>query len=295
MTKKIKKIIFPVGGLGTRFLPATKSLPKEMLPVFNKPIIQYAFEEAVDAGIEEFIFITGRNKNAITNHFDHVYELQKVLGDKAKVTELELTKGWLPKAGQTAFIRQQEPLGLGHAIWCARNFVKDEPFAVILADELLKPEQDGAFMKKMIQAYNGISISQDRKTNIMGIYEVPKHETYKYGIIDYSNKNDKILINRMVEKPKVEDAPSNYALVGRYILQPEIFAILENQEKGNGGEIQLTDAMDHLRQTQDFYGCNFTGERFDCGNPLGYLDANISFGYDANKEAVTKLLNKYNG
>jgi UTP--glucose-1-phosphate uridylyltransferase len=289
MKKQIKKIIFPVGGLGTRFLPATKSLPKEMLPVFNKPIIQYAFEEAVQAGIEEFIFITGRNKNAINNHFDHAYELQQVLDSKSKKKELELTSDWMPKAGQIAFVRQQEPLGLGHAVWCARNFIGNEPFAVILADELLKLPPKG-FLSQMIEDYNKAA----ENINLMGVCEVPHDQTYKYGIIDHEKSDNGLLkIKNMIEKPTVEDAPSNHALIGRYILQPEIFKYLENQEKGSGGEIQLTDAMDKLRENQDFYASVFTGERFDCGSPMGYLDANISFGNDVDPEAVKEMVKKY--
>jgi len=286
--KKVRKVVLPVGGLGTRFLPATKSMPKEMLPVFNKPIIQYAFEEAVQAGIEEFIFITGRNKNAITNHFDHAYELQQVLSSKSKATELELTKGWIPQAGQIAFIRQQEPLGLGHAVWCARNFIGDEPFAVILADELLKLPPRG-FLSEMLESYN----QSGSNVNMVGVSEVPEDQTNKYGIISYEQSGERLKISDMVEKPNPEDAPSNLAIIGRYILQPEIFDYLEKQEKGSGGEVQLTDAMAKLRDDQDFYALKFNGERFDCGSPIGYLDANISFGYDCHPDEVKEILKKY--
>ncbi len=286
--KKIKKVVFPVGGLGTRFLPATKSLPKEMLPVFNKPLIQYAFEEAVNAGIEEFIFITGRNKNSINNHFDHAYELREVLNKKSKQTELELTTKWMPQAGQIAFIRQQEPLGLGHAVWCARNFIGDEPFAVILADELLKSES--GFLKEMVETYEA---QGQADANIMGVYPVAKEHTNKYGIIAYSQEGQQLKITDMVEKPEPQDAPSNLALVGRYILQPGIFAELAKQEKGSGGEIQLTDAMAKLNNGQNFYAAKFAGERFDCGNPLGFLEANIAFGHAAYPEQVAELVKKY--
>lgn len=286
--KKVKKVVFPVGGLGTRFLPATKSLPKEMLPVYNKPIIQYAFEEAVDAGIEEFIFITGRNKNAINNHFDHAYELQHVLDNKNKQTELELTKGWIPKAGQIAFVRQQQPLGLGHAVWCARNFIGNEPFAVILADELLKKQQKG-FLAEMIDSYNKLA----ENANILGLYEVDKKDTDKYGIVDMQEQGEYLSINSMVEKPKIADAPSNAAIIGRYILQPEIFDILSNQAAGAGNEIQLTDAMQNLLNKQKFYGKKFTGQRFDCGNPLGLLEANIAYAKDLDEVALEKILTKY--
>ena len=286
--KKIRKVIFPVGGLGTRFLPATKSLPKEMLPVYNKPIIQYAFEEAVNAGIEQFIFVTGRNKNAINNHFDHVYELQHVLDSKDKKTELELTKGWIPSAGQIAFVRQQKPLGLGHAVWCARNFIGNEPFAVILADELLKDQEKG-FLAKMIKNYNELADN----INMLGLAEVARQDTSKYGIVDMRKQEQQILIKNMVEKPDPKDAPSNFAIIGRYILQPEIFNILSDQEAGAGGEIQLTDAMAKLLEKQDFYGQKFIGKRFDCGNPLGFLEANISYARDLDADKVAEILKKY--
>jgi UTP--glucose-1-phosphate uridylyltransferase len=286
--KKIKKVVLPVGGLGTRFLPATKSLPKEMLPVFNKPLIQYAFEEAANAGIEEFIFITGRNKNAINNHFDHAYELQEVLSQKSKNQELEITKGWIPKAGQIAFIRQQQPLGLGHAVWCARNFIGDEPFAVILADELLK-FTDKSFLAMMVEEY----YSHNKKINLTAVTEIAREETNRYGIIDYQDENNRFKINKMIEKPKPDKAPSNYAMIGRYILQPEIFHFLEQQKKGAGDEIQLTDAMQSLIHDQDFYAVNFTGERFDCGNPIGFLEANLSYGMDKYPNEVKEIIKKY--
>lgn len=284
----VKKIVLPVGGLGTRFLPATKSLPKEMLPVFNKPIIQYAYDEAKLAGINEFIFITGRNKNAINNHFDHAYELQDVLNNKQKIKELSLTKNWLPEAGQIAFVRQQEPLGLGHAIWCARNFIKHEPFAASLADELLQSNE--SFMKQMVETYETLPA----KSNLIGVYKVNKSDVSKYGIIDFEAKNDLLKINSMVEKPDIDKAPSNYAMIGRYILQPEIFEILDDKEIGVGGEIQLTDALNKLLEQQNFYAIEFKDKRFDCGSPSGWLDANLSFG----KESLTpddfnKIINKY--
>ncbi len=284
----VKKIVLPVGGLGTRFLPATKSLPKEMLPVFNKPIIQYAYDEAFAAGIDEFIFITGRNKNAINNHFDHAYELQTVLNNKQKHKELSLTKNWLPEAGQIAFVRQQEPLGLGHAIWCARNFIKDEPFAVSLADELLQSNQ--SFMSKMIEVFKKLPA----KSNLIGVYKVPVSETHKYGIIDFENQNDLIKIKSMVEKPANDQAPSNFAMIGRYILQPEIFNYLGEKEIGVGGEIQLTDALNKLSKVQEFYAIEFTEKRFDCGSPSGWLDANISFAKEAlDTDEFTNIIKKY--
>ncbi|MBT4921761.1 MAG: UTP--glucose-1-phosphate uridylyltransferase GalU [Rickettsiales bacterium] len=284
----VKKIVLPVGGLGTRFLPATKSLPKEMLPVFNKPIIQYAYDEAKAAGIDEFLFITGRNKNAINNHFDHAYELQDVLGTKQKHKELSLTRNWLPEAGQIAFVRQQEPLGLGHAIWCARNFIKNEPFAVTLADELLQSKT--SFMSKMVETFNQLP----DKANLIGVYQVPEDQVSKYGIIDFKNAGDLLEIKSMVEKPEVGTAPSNYAMIGRYILQPEIFDILNAKEIGVGGEIQLTDALGKLLKTQKFYALEFTEKRFDCGSPSGWLDANISFGQiSLESEDFKQIIAKY--
>ena len=284
----VKKIVLPVGGLGTRFLPATKSLPKEMLPVFNKPIIQYAYDEAFQSGINEFIFITGRNKNAINNHFDHAYELQSVLNNKQKHKELSLTKNWLPEAGQIAFVRQQEPLGLGHAIWCARNFIKDEPFAVSLADELLQSQQ--SFMHNMIEVFKKLPA----KSNLIGVYQVPVSETHKYGIIDFEKDDDLIKIKSMVEKPANDQAPSNFAMIGRYILQPEIFNYLGEKEIGVGGEIQLTDALNKLSKFQDFYAIEFTEKRFDCGSPSGWLDANISFAKESlDAQDFTNIIKKY--
>lgn len=288
--KRLRKAVFPVGGLGTRFLPATKSMPKEMLPVASKPLIQYAFEEALAAGIEQFIFVTGRNKNAISNHFDHSYELQQHLSEKDKAHELELAKGWLPTAGQIAFVRQQEPLGLGHAVWCARNFIGDEPFAVVLADEMLlhKP----GFLKEMATLYN------ETGGNIIGLAEVEREHIKRYGIIDPENRDDPIIkIRGMVEKPSPETAPSNLCIIGRYILQPEIFTYLQRGTKGSGGEIQLTDSMAEMLVDSPFYGLPFTGRRFDCGNPLGFLEANIAYALEqqGNKESVKQMLQEFIG
>ena len=284
--KQIKKAVFPVGGLGTRFLPATKSMPKEMLPVVNKPLIQYAFEEAQKAGIEEFIFVTGRNKNAINNHFDHVYELESTLGQKQKSQELQNVMGWLPKAGQIAFVRQQKPMGLGHAIWCARNFIGNEPFVVILADELILDKNN--FLKSMIDLHN----STNEKVNIVAVNEVEEKDIHKYGVVDI-DKNNKIL--NMVEKPETKDAPSNLAINGRYILQPEIFQYLEKGEIGSGGEVQLTDAMKNMLKEQSFYIKKYEGQRFDCGSVLGYVEANIAYSLENPnlKDKLLPLLKKY--
>jgi UTP--glucose-1-phosphate uridylyltransferase len=267
--KKIRKAVFPVGGLGTRFLPATKSMPKEMLPIANKPLIQYAFEEAKNAGIEEFIFITGRNKNAINNHFDHAYELESALDERGKAAELKEVMDWLPGAGQIAFVRQQEPLGLGHAVWCARNFIGDEPFVVILADEMILDKTN--FLKSMIDLQN----KNEMNSSIISVAPVDQKDVYKYGIIA-ADKNSQRIID-MVEKPSVDNAPSNLAINGRYILQPQIFDYLSKCQKGSGGEIQLTDAMKLMAKDYPFYYQTYNGLRFDCGNVLGFLEANIAF------------------
>jgi UTP--glucose-1-phosphate uridylyltransferase len=289
--KKIRTAIFPVGGLGTRFLPATKSMPKEMLPIANKPIIQYAFEEARDAGIEKFIFITGRNKNAINNHFDHAYELESKLDENNKSTELTQVVGWMPEAGQIAFVRQQKPLGLGHAIWCARNFIaNDEAFVVILADEMMMPDEskDKNFLKKMIEFYE----QKPQGSNVIAVDEIELQDSKKYGIIKIEGEEK---ISDMIEKPASKDAPSNLAITGRYILQPQIFDYLSDFEIGSGGEIQLTDAMRKMCKEFPFFYKKINSQRFDCGNVLGYLEANIAFGVKDQKigEDVKKMLKKY--
>ena len=289
--RKVKTAIFPVGGLGTRFLPATKSMPKEMLPIANKPIIQYAYEEARDAGIEKFIFVTGRNKNAINNHFDHAYELESKLDEKNKSQELAQVMSWLPDAGQIAFVRQQKPLGLGHAIWCARNFIaKDEAFVVILADEMMQQSSDRKrnFLGEMIDLYQ----KKEDVASIVAVDEIAMQDTNKYGIIKTEGEET---IADMVEKPKSDVAPSNLAITGRYILQPEIFEYLAKFEVGSGGEIQLTDAMKAMCKNHPFYYKKIDEVRFDCGNVLGYLEANIAFAL-ANggiREDVKKILKKY--
>jgi len=271
MNKSVKTAVFPVGGLGTRFLPATKSMPKEMLTVVDKPLIQYAFEEAKNAGIEHFIFITGRNKNIISNHFDHAYELQKVLDEKEKKHLLSLAKDWLPEAGNIAFVRQQEPLGLGHAIYCARNFIKDEPFAVLLADEMLLSEGK-PLLNEMVDLYDKVG------GNILGLAEVEKEDTKKYGIVKAEEESgNTVKISDMVEKPAPSKAPSNLSIVGRYILEPEIFNYLGKSKSGKGGEIQLTDSMKDMLKTTSAHGIKFKGGRFDCGGRRGFLEANIAF------------------
>ena len=266
----VKKAIFPVGGLGTRFLPATKALPKEMLPIVDKPLIQYAIEEAIEAGIEEFIFVTGRNKTAIEDHFDHSVELESVLAQKGKMDALQTVKDMMRVPGTVAYVRQQEPAGLGHAVWCARHLIGDEPVAVLLADDLIlgKPA-----LKEMVEAYQG--------GNMVAVMEVPHHETNAYGIITPSDDNrsdDKaIKIDGLVEKPDPQSAPSNIAVIGRYIIEPEVFKVLEKQEAGVGGEIQLTDALAARIGASDFTGLRFSGRRFDCGSKIGYQKANLAF------------------
>lgn len=289
--KPVRKAVFPVGGLGTRFLPATKSVPKEMLPVAAKPLIQYAYEEALEAGIEQFIFVTGRNKNAINNHFNHAFELQTVLSDHEKKDMLSQVKDWLPKSGQISFIPQQDPLGLGHAVWCARYAIGDEPFAVLLADEMVLNPQKGA-LAQMMQAY------QTHGGNILAVAEVEKSETKKYGILDPKKQlNAKVVEAKgMVEKPAPEKAPSQLSLTGRYILQPDIFDYLEQQQKKQkSGEIQLTDAMAKMLKYSPFYGYVFDGQRFDCGSLVGFLEANIAYSLADKKirKDVQQMLKKY--
>ena len=288
---KIRKVVFPVGGLGTRFLPATKSMPKEMLPVVDKPLIHYAFEEAKAAGIEQFIFVTGRNKDALENHFDRAYELETSLSAKQKDKALAATADWLPDPGSVVYLRQQEPLGLGHAVWCARHVVGDEPFAVILADDLVHGAQHGC-LRQMIEAHATIPAA-----NLAAVMEVPREKTASYGILRLEEEKGKLVkASDLVEKPKPADAPSTTSIIGRYILQPSIFAALENQARGAGGEIQLTDALSKLIGKTDFYGYRFDGTRYDCGEVVGYIEANVALALDrgelsaALKEKLKKLL-----
>jgi UTP--glucose-1-phosphate uridylyltransferase len=288
MAKPIKVAVFPVGGLGTRFLPATKAIPKEMLPVVAKPLIQYAFEEAVEAGIEEFIFITGRNKSAINNHFDHAFELQTVLSRDQKNEVLSQVKDWIPKTGQIAFIPQKEPKGLGHAVWTARNFIK-EPFAVLLADEMVLNKQCG-LLAQMCDAYEKVG------GNIIAVGEVPQERVSSYGIVDPENRDGNIIkIKGMVEKPKPENAPSNLSITGRYILQPEIFDYLEKGSAKKDGEIQLTDSMQEMLKDSPYYAFKFEGQRFDCGNRVGFLEANIAYALEeaGMRDRVKAMLGKY--
>jgi UTP--glucose-1-phosphate uridylyltransferase len=262
--KPVRKAIFPVAGLGTRFLPATKAMPKEMLTVVDKPLIQYAVEEALEAGIEQIIFVTGRGKGALEDHFDISYELEATM--KARGKSLALIEGIRQKPGSPVYVRQQEPLGLGHAVWCAREIVGDEPFAVLLPDELMV----GGFMKQMVEAYAQVG------GNVIGALEVPDSETDKYGIISPGKQDGRLTeVTALVEKPKGK-APSNLMIPGRYILQPEVMRVLEKGEKGAGGEIQLTDAMAQLIGTQPFHGFTFDGQRYDCGDKAGFIQANVA-------------------
>ena len=264
----IKKAIFPVGGLGTRFLPATKALPKEMLPVVDKPLIQYAVEEAAAAGIDEFIFVTGRNKSAIEDHFDHSYELEKTLVAKGKTDALAMVHGMIHKPGAVSYVRQQDPAGLGHAVWCARNMVHNEPVAILLADDLILGQ---SCIAEMAAHYRG--------GNMVAAMNVPTDQTQSYGIITPGTDDGKLVeVSGLVEKPKPEDAPSNIAVVGRYIIEPEVFQTLSNSDRGTGDEIQLTDALAQQIGKSAFFGLRFSGERFDCGSKIGFLQANIAFG-----------------
>src|SRR3954447_20246871 len=268
--KRIRKAVFPVAGLGTRFLPAAKSVPKEMLTVVDRPVIQHVVDEAREAGIEHFVFVTGRNKAVIEDHFDIGFELERTLNERGKIKELTALQKDLPAAGATSFTRQQSPLGLGHAVWCAREIVGDEPFAVLLPDMLSR-----GCMRQMLDAY-------DRHGgNIIAVEEVPDDQTHQYGIVSVGETfGQTFQITGMVEKPPKGTAPSNFIISGRYILQPEIFDILSSQEKGAGGEIQLTDAMIRLMREQQFFGMKYQGRTYDTGSKIGFLMANVAYALD---------------
>ncbi|HER26553.1 MAG TPA: UTP--glucose-1-phosphate uridylyltransferase GalU [Rhodospirillales bacterium] len=270
MIRPINKAVFPVAGLGTRFLPATKAMPKEMLPIVDKPLIQYAVEEARDAGIDQIIFITGRGKTVLLDHFDHSFELEHVLDERGKDSVLSEMQQAMSRPGQISSTRQQQPLGLGHAVWCARHFIADEAFAVLLADDLIMGEP--GCLKQMMDVY--------RQTggNIVASEEVPREHTNRYGILDVVEDNGKLVRAKgLVEKPEPSAAPSNLCIIGRYILQPEVFGHLDSQGKGAGGEIQLTDALAKTIPDIPFHGLRFDGRRFDCGSKLGFLEANVAF------------------
>ncbi|HUN96235.1 MAG TPA: UTP--glucose-1-phosphate uridylyltransferase GalU [Bradyrhizobium sp.] len=287
---KIRKAVFPVAGLGTRVLPATKAMPKEMLTIVDKPLIQYVVDEAREAGIEHFVFVTGRNKGVIEDHFDRMFELDTTLAARGKKTEMEILERNQPAAGAMSFTRQQAPLGLGHAVWCARDIIGDEPFAVVLPDELVL-NTPGCLAQMMAAAQ-----TLGGKSNLIAVEAVPDHLTHQYGICSVGKRDGRIFeVDGMVEKPPKGTAPSNLSITGRYILQPEIFNILEMQERGAGGEIQLTDAMIGLAKTQKFYGVEFEGERHDCGSKAGFLRANIAYGMarDDLREGLRDDMKKY--
>jgi UTP--glucose-1-phosphate uridylyltransferase len=270
--KPIRKAIFPVAGLGTRFLPATKAMPKEMLPVVDRPLIQHVVDEAREAGIEHFIFVTGRNKGVIEDHFDRQFELELMLTEKNRRAELEVLARDLPGPGQTSFTRQQSPLGLGHAVWCARELVGNEPFALLLPDVLVQARR--SCLAQMIDAYGAAK----ETANIIAVEEAPLDHIHMYGVVGVGKERGKAFeITKMVEKPSRDQAPSNLIITGRYILQPEIFDILATQSRGAGGEIQLTDAMIRLAESQKFLGVKFEGRSFDCGSKIGFLTANVAY------------------
>ena len=269
MAQRVRKAVLPVAGLGTRFLPATKAMPKEMLTVVDRPLIQYAVEECLAAGIEEFVFVTGRNKSALEDHFDSAYELEATLQQRGKARELKQTQEATIKAGNAVFTRQQEPLGLGHAVWCARDWIGREPFAVLLPDELTIDSP--TCIAQLAAAHN--------KTggNVVAVMDVPREQTKNYGIAAVNAEKDGLAaITGLVEKPKPAEAPSTLALIGRYVLQPEVFGHLGRHETGAGGEIQLTDAMAKMIGRMPFHALRYTGRRYDCGSRIGFLEANVA-------------------
>ena len=272
MHQRIRKAVFPVAGLWTRFLPATKAMPKEMLPVVDKPIIHYAVEEAKAAGIEQFFFVTSRGKSAIDDHFDRAFELETTLRDRGRTELVDELEAHLPEPGQIAYTRQQRPLGLGHAVWCARSLVGDEPFAVLLADDLMVC--DKPCLSQMVEAYEEVG------GNIVAIVDVPREHTRRYGVLDVVSDDGRLVRARgVIEKPEPATAPSTSIIIGRYIIQPQIFAHLACGKAGSGGEIQLTDALEQLiRDGQAFHGLRFCGRRYDCGDKLGFLEATIALG-----------------
>lgn len=291
MTTPIRKAVFPVAGLGTRFLPATKAMPKEMLTVVDRPVIQHVVDEACAAGIEHFIFVTGRNKGVIEDHFDKQVELEQTLKERGKLAELAALEDDLPGAGQTSFTRQQSPMGLGHAVWCARELVGDEPFALLLPDVLVQPGSARSCLAQLIDAYH------ETGGNVIAVEEVPESATHHYGIVDIERGGgQKHPVRGMVEKPEPGTAPSNLIIMGRYLLQPEIFDILSKQKSGAGGEIQITDAMKTLLASQSFTAVEYEGRSFDCGSKVGFLAANLAFALarddlrDELREELAKLL-----
>ncbi len=287
--RPVRKAVLPVAGLGTRFLPATKAMPKEMLTVVDRPIIQHVVDEAREAGIEHFVFVTGRNKGVIEDHFDRQVELEQTLTNRNKQTELEILKRDLPGAGQVSFTRQQEPLGLGHAVWCARELVGDEPFALLLPDVVVQANPKSC-LAQMLDVYEGTG------GNVIAVEEVPPEEADQYGVVSVGEGDGQTWpVTGMVEKPAPGTAPSNLIIMGRYILQPEIFGLIESQEQGAGNEIQITDAMKRLMEEQPFYACKYKGRSFDCGSKVGFLTANVAFALDDEtlKEKFLKELKEF--
>lgn len=288
MKGRIRKAVFPVGGLGTRFLPATKAMPKEMLPVVDKPLIQYAVEEAAAAGIEDFIFVTGRAKQAIEDHFDISFELENTLQERGAADRLAEVQAARPGPGRIAYTRQGEPLGLGHAVWCARNLVGDEPFAVLLADDLVLA--DKPCMQQLIEIHG------ETGGNVVAVTDVPRTHTNRYGILDVDSDDGRLAsVKGLVEKPEPDVAPSTLSIIGRYVLLPEVFAHLDEKKSGAGGEIQLTDSMARMIGSAPFHGLRFEGRRFDCGDKIGFFEANVAFALQREDlaEGVRRVLAQY--
>lgn len=281
--KKIRKAIIPAAGLGTRFLPVTKAMPKEMLPIVDKPTIQFIVEEAIASGIEDIIIVTGKGKRAIEDHFDHAFELEANLIEKKKFEMLEKVR--FSSKIDIHYIRQKEPLGLGHAIWCARNFIGDEPFAVLLGDDLVKSETP--CLKQLMDQY------EKTYSSVIGVMEVPDHDVHRYGVIEPATSDSPLMqVNQFVEKPALEDAPSNFAIIGRYILNPEIFHFLEEKKTGKGGEIQLTDAIEALNGIQRVFAYQFEGRRYDVGEQLGFIETTLDFALERDdlSESVKNMI-----
>ena len=268
--KPVRKAIFPVGGLGARFLPATKAMPKEMLPIVDRPLIQYAVEEAKAAGIEQFLFVTGRGKTAIEDHFDHSYELAATLAERGRTRDLALIADLLPQPGQVAYLRQQNPSGLGHAVWCARHLAAGEPVAVLLADDMVMAPTP--CLKQMVAEYNRVG------GNLVAVMDVPREHTNRYGVLATGREEGRLVeVRGLVEKPKPEEAPSTLSVIGRYILQPQVFDLIADQAPGAGGEVQLTDALARMIGHGPFHGYRFEGRRFDCGDKAGFIEATIAY------------------
>jgi UTP--glucose-1-phosphate uridylyltransferase len=290
MVRSVRKAVFPVGGLGTRFLPATKAMPKEMLPVVDTPLIQYAVEEAWASGITEIIFVTGRGKSAIEDHFDKSWELEQALEAGGKAELVAALKRIQREPGQIAYVRQQEPLGLGHAVWCARDLVGDEPFAVLLADDLVLAETP--CLRQLLETYEEVG------GNVVAVENVPRDQTNRYGILDVVEDDGRVArATGLVEKPNPTEAPSTLSIIGRYVLQPEVMGELARKQKGAGNEIQLTDAMARTLDRVPFHGLRFDGTRFDCGSKAGFLEANIAFAFkrDDLKDAASDIVARYAG